>query len=146
MIIRCENNSKSAVAVRVQITNPAGEVKAWEVKDLKYKYFDYSVEGSGDVCIFIQYKENNVKSPTFIQKTFAVTGKEKGISILSSINLRDMTILCEEQGYSNRRYCVLDIRKYYPGTLEGKLPDGSENTSEKTTFWNYTLSSIFLEN
>ncbi len=37
-----------------------------------------------------------------------------------------MTILCDN-GYSNRRYCVLDIIKSYPAELERTLPSEFEN-------------------
>ncbi len=140
VIIKCENNAKTVAEARIQITNPAGVVKAWDIKDLKNNILECNISGAGEVGVFIQYKEKMIKS-TFIKRTFMVTGEEKGIAIFSSINLKDMTILCGNE-YSNRRYCVLDIRKYYPEELEGNLPSECENFSEKTAFWNYSIRNI----
>lgn len=141
--IKCENNAKTDVEIRVQITSPDGVIKVWEEKELKDKLLNYSIVGPGEVGVFVQYKENKVKSPTFIKKSFMVTGDEEGIAILTSINLKGMTILCDNE-YSNRRYCVLDIRKYYPEKMDGGLPAGCENITERTAIWNYSISSIQL--
>ncbi|HBN02149.1 MAG TPA: hypothetical protein DD383_06025, partial [Rikenellaceae bacterium] len=90
---------------------------------------------------FIQFKEKEAKAPTFISKKFIISGEEKNIEVHTSMNLRDMVIPCNTE-YSNRRYCILLIKKVYPECPEGQYPKGYENDSERTGFWEYALLSV----
>lgn len=49
-----------------------------------------------------------------------------------------MVIPCNSE-YSNRKYCILFIKKIYPERPEGRYPKGYENDSERTNLWEYLL-------
>ena len=138
--VRCENNAESTVGVRVQITEPAGKVRAWEIENLRDTTLSCRITGTGKCVVFVQFKEKDVKAPTFISRKIVITGKEDSIGIKSSINLRDLLVLCGNK-YSNRRYCILDIQKHYPEGTGQAASEGYENFAEQTTFWNYSIST-----
>lgn len=142
--LRLENNAKANVEAMVQITAPTGDRKVWKMKDLEKKTIEYSIAGVGECTLFVQFKEKGVKAPTFITRKFKVSGEEKQIAVYSSIDLADMTILCDGE-YSNRRQCVLRILKKYPGLPDGRRPEGYENAEEKTNFWNYSITSVISD-
>jgi len=139
--IKCENNAKTATDIRVQITFPSGEMKAYDGKNLESNVLEYQIEGTGECKLFIQFKEKGTKAPTFISKRFIISGEEKNIEVHTSMNLRSMVIPCGTE-YSNRRYCVLLIKKVYPAYPEGQYPKGYENDSERTGVWEYAIQSI----
>ena len=139
--IKCENNAKTVTDIRVQITIPSGETKKYEEKNLESNVLEYQIEGTGECKLFIQFKEKEAKAPTFISKKFIISGEEKNIEVHTSMNLRSMVIPCGTE-YSNRRYCVLLIKKVYPECPEGQYPTGYENDSERTGFWEYAIQSV----
>ncbi len=141
VMIKCENNAKTVTDIRVQITFPSGEMKVYDGKDLESKVLEYQIEGVGECKLFIHFKEKGVKAPTFISKKFMISGEEKRIDVNTSMNLRSMVIPCGSE-YSNRKYCILLIKKIYPECTEGQYPKGYENDSERTGFWEYSLQSI----
>ena len=121
--IKCENNAKTTTDIRVQITFPSGETKAYDGKNLESNVLEYQIKGIGECKLFIQFKEKGSKAPNFISKKFTISGEEKNIEVHTSINLRSMVIPCGTE-YSNRRYCVLFIKKVYPECPEGQDPQG----------------------
>lgn len=139
--IKCENNAKTVTDIRVQITFPSGEMKAYDGKNLESEVLEYHIEGTGECKLFIHFKEEGVKAPTFISKKFMISGEEKRIDVYTSMNLRSMVIPCNSE-YSNRKYCILFIKKIYPECPEGRYPKGYENDSERTNLWEYSLQSI----
>lgn len=142
--LRLENNAKASVEATVQITSPTGERKVWKMKDLEKKTIEYSIAGKGECTLFVRFKEKGVKAPTFITRKFKVSGEERQIAVYSSIDLADMTILCDVE-YSNRRQCTLKILKKYPELPDGGYPEGYENAEEKTNFWNYSIASVISD-
>ncbi len=64
--IKCENNVKTVTDIRVQITFPSGEMKAYDGKNLESEVLEYHIEGTGECKLFIHFKEEGVKAPTFI--------------------------------------------------------------------------------
>lgn len=142
--IRCENNAKTVTDIRLQICPPAGDRIVYEENDLKSKVLEYKIEGVGECKLYVQFKEKGAKAPTFISKKFSISGEENAVEIYTSTNLRNMVIPCDTK-YSNRKYCVLFIKKIYPECPEGRYPEGYENDSEKTNFWEYALQSIILK-
>lgn len=66
--IKCENNVKTVTDIRVQITFPSGEMKAYDGKNLESEVLEYHIEGTGECKLFIHFKEEGVKAPTFISK------------------------------------------------------------------------------
>ncbi len=142
--IKCENNAKTVTDIRVQITFPSGETKAYDGKDLGSKVLEYQIEGTGECKLFVHFKEKGVKAPTFITKKFLISGEEKSVEVHTSMNLRDMVIPCDTK-YSNRKVCILFIKKLYPECPEGQYPKGYENDSERTNLWEYSLQSIIME-
>jgi len=70
-----------------------------------------------------------------------ISGEEKRIDVYTSMNLRSMVIPCNSE-FSNRKYCILFIKKIYPECPEGRYPKGYENDSERTNLWEYSLQSI----
>ena len=139
--IKCENNAKTVTDIRVQITFPSGEMKAYDGKNLESNVLEYQIEGTGECKLFIQSKEKGSKAPTFISNKFIISGKEKNIEVHTSMNLRSMVIPCGTE-YSNRRYCVLFIKKVYPEYPKGQYPKGYENDSEQTGVWEYAIQSV----
>lgn len=75
--IKCENNAKTVTDIRVQITFPSGEMKAYDGKNLESEVLEYHIEGTGECKLFIHFKEEGVKAPTFISKKFMISGEEK---------------------------------------------------------------------
>lgn len=115
--IKCENNAKTVTDIRVQITFPSGEMKTYDGKNLESEVLEYHLQ------------------------KFMISGEEKRIDVYTSMNLRSMVIPCNSE-YSNRKYCILFIKKIYPECPEGRYPKGYENDSERTNFWEYSLQSI----
>lgn len=115
--IKCENNAKTVTDIRVQITFPSGEMKAYDGRIWKARFWN------------------------IISKKFMISGEEKRIDVYTSTNLRSMVIPCNSE-YSNRKYCILFIKKIYPERPEGRYPKGYENDSERTNLWEYSLQSI----
>lgn len=115
--IKCENNAKTVTDIRVQITFPSGEMKAYDGKNLESEVLEYHLQ------------------------KFMISGEEKRIDVYTSMNLRNMVIPCNSE-YSNRKYCILFIKKIYPECPEGRYPKGYENDSERTNLWEYSLQSI----
>lgn len=142
--IKCENNAKTVTDIRVHITFPSGEMKEYDGKNLESKALEYQIKGTGECKLFIHFKEKGEKAPTFISKKFTISGEEHTIEIYTSMNLRDMVIPCDSE-YSNRKYCILFIKKIYPECPEGQYPKGYENDSERTNLWEYSLQSIILK-
>ena len=92
--IKCENNAKTVTDIRVQITIPSGETKAYDVKNLESTVLEYQIKGAGECKLFIQFKEKEAKAPTFISKKFIISGEEKNIEVHTSMNFRIMVIPC----------------------------------------------------
>lgn len=142
--LRLENNAKTIVDATIQITSPSGERKVWKIKDLEKNTIDYTIAGKGECTLFVRFKEKGINAPTFITKKFTVSGEEKQIAVLSSIDLRDMTILCGGE-YSNKRHCLLKILKKYSKLPDGLYPEGYENAEEETNIWNYSIISVMSD-
>lgn len=115
--IKCENNAKTVTDIRVQITFPSGEMKAYDGKNLESEVLEYHLQKIHDFR------------------------RRKRIDVYTSMNLRSMVIPCNSE-YSNRKYCILFIKKIYPECPEGRYPKGYENDSERTNLWEYSLQSI----
>ena len=115
--IKCENNAKTVTDIRVQITFPSGEKKAYDGKNLESEVLEYHLQKIHDFR------------------------RRKKIDVYTSMNLRGMVIPCNSED-SNRKYCILFIKKIYPECPEGRYPKGYENDSERTNLWEYSLQSI----
>lgn len=115
--IKCENNAKTVTDIRVQITFPSGEMKAYDGKNLESEVLEYHLQKIHDFR------------------------RRKKIDVYTSMNLRGMVIPCNSED-SNRKYCILFIKKIYPECPEGRYPKGYENDSERTNLWEYSLQSI----